>query len=195
MRKESNLRILALTPSRWHHLERLFGERGACGGCWCMWWRIKRSQWEEQKGEKNKHAFRDYVDSGGRPGLLAFDGREPVGWIAVEPREKYSVLGRSRTLKPVDDEKVWSITCFFIRRDYRRRGVGRALVRGAIDYVARKTGKLIEAYPVEPKSEGGLPDAFAWHGVASMFTAEGFVEVARRSPTRPIVRYLIREET
>jgi GNAT superfamily N-acetyltransferase len=157
-----------------------------------MWWRIKRSQWEEQKGEKNRHAFHDYVENGGRPGLLAFSDREPVGWIAIEPREKYPVLERSRTLQPVDEEKVWSITCFFIRRDWRGRGVGQTLVRAAIEYVGRKRGRIIEAYPVEPASENRLPDAFAWHGVLSMFEREGFVEVARRSPTRPIVRYSLR---
>ena len=156
-----------------------------------MWWRIKRAEWEQQKGEGNKRAFRRYVESGGRPGLLAFDGQEPVGWIAIEPRECYPVLGRSRTLKPVDDKRVWSITCFFVRRDYRRRGVSRMLIRAAIEYVTRKKGGIVEAYPSEPKSEGPMPDAFAWHGVLSMFLSEGFVEVARRSPSRPIVRYEI----
>ena len=192
MKSQDELKILPLTPTRWHHLEELFGERGACGGCWCMWWRIKRSDWEKQKGEENKAAFRQYIESGGRPGLLAFSGNEPVGWIAIEPREHYPVLGRSRTLKPIDEEKVWSVTCFFIRRDYRRRGVGRALVRAAVGHVRKKKGRIVEAYPTEPKSEGRMPDAFAWHGVLSMFTSEGFVEVARRSATRPIVRKAVR---
>jgi GNAT superfamily N-acetyltransferase len=156
-----------------------------------MWWRIRRAEWERQKGEENRRAFKSYVESGGRPGLIAFDGREPIGWIALEPRERYPVLGRSRTLKPVDDEKVWSITCFFIRRDHRRRGIARALVRAAIDHVRENKGRIVEAYPTEPKSDGPMPDAFAWHGVLPMFTSEGFIEVARRSPTRPIVRYFI----
>jgi GNAT superfamily N-acetyltransferase len=180
--------IRALTPSRWPDLERLFGERGACGGCWCMWWRITRAQWNAQKGEKNRRALKAYVEAGGRPGLMAYLGRRPVGWIAVEPREAYPALGRSQSLKPVDDRPVWSITCFFVERNHRGRGIARALVDAAVAHVGKKGGTLVEAYPVEPASDKRLPDAFAWHGLASMFRAAGFREVARPSATRSIMR-------
>jgi GNAT superfamily N-acetyltransferase len=185
------LRVLPLTPGRWRHLEDLFGDNGACGGCWCMWWRITRAEWTRQKGEANRRAFHEYVTSGERPGLLAFAGRRPVGWIAVEPRERYPVLQRSRTVKPIDDEPVWSITCFFIRKGHRRRGVASALIRAAMDHVRARGGEIVEAYPIDPTTDNPLPDAFAWHGTMAMFSREGFIEVARRSPTRPIVRYRI----
>ncbi|MDH3255685.1 MAG: GNAT family N-acetyltransferase, partial [Acidobacteriota bacterium] len=147
MLSDHDLRVRPLTPSRWKYFDRLFGERGACGGCWCMWWKVKRSEWDSQKGETNRRAMRAYVDSGARPGLIAFAGREPVGWIAVEPRKNYPVLTRSRMLKTLDDAPVWSITCFFVRRDFRNRGVARALIRAAVEHVARKKGRLVEAYP------------------------------------------------
>jgi predicted GNAT family acetyltransferase len=188
---ERELVIRPLTPSRWKDLEELFGERGACGGCWCMWWRIKRSEFEKQKGEGNKKAFKALVDSGTRPGLLAYREREPVGWCAVEPRSNYPALQRSRILKPVDEEPVWSVTCFFIKRGHRGEGVSRALIRGAIDYVGKKGGSIIEGYPVEPRKDR-MPDAFAWTGIASAFRQEGFREVARRSETRPILRFAVR---
>jgi predicted GNAT family acetyltransferase len=189
---QRELVIRPLTPSRWRDLEALFGEKGACGGCWCMWWRIKRSEFEKQKGEGNRQAFKALVESGTRPGLLAYRGREPVGWCAVEPRSNYPALQRSRILKPVDEQPVWSVTCFFIKRGHRGEGVSRALIRGAIDYVAKKGGRIIEGYPVEPRKDR-MPGAFAWTGIASAFKREGFREVARRSETRPIVRFAVPE--
>lgn len=191
----SGFRIQSLTPGRWSSLEELFGERGACGGGWCMWWRIKRSEWERQKGDGNRAALREYVESGQRPGLLAFDGKRPIGWIAIEPREAYPVLARAPILKPIDDRQVWSITCFFVHRHYRRRGVSRDLIRAAVEYVRDRKGQIVEAYPSEPAPGKQLPDAFAWHGVLSMFLDEGFVEVARRSPKRPIVRKFLTAST
>ena len=95
-----------LTPERWADLERLFGERGACGGCWCMWWRLTRREFEQNKGDGNKASLRALVESGPPPGLLAYDGDEAVGWCAVEPRESYPALARSRVLKPIDEERL-----------------------------------------------------------------------------------------
>jgi GNAT superfamily N-acetyltransferase len=179
-----------LTPDRWDDLEALFGERGACGGCWCMFWRLTRSQYDAGKGEPNRRALREIVGSGRVPGILAYAGDEPVGWCAVEPREAYPALERSRTLKPVDERPVWSVTCFFVARPYRRRGVTPALLRAAVEHVRASGGRVVEGYPVEPKAES-VPAAFAWTGFAAAFTGAGFTECARRSPTRPIMRYEI----
>ncbi|MBI4470848.1 MAG: hypothetical protein HY650_16155 [Acidobacteria bacterium] len=112
-----------LTIDQWPALERLFGERGACGGCWCMWWRLKRSEYERLKGKGNREALKRIVQSGEVPGLLAFDQGEPVAWCALGPRDQYVSLERSRILKRVDDQPVWSITCFFVARPFRRRGI------------------------------------------------------------------------
>jgi GNAT superfamily N-acetyltransferase len=176
-----------LTPDRWPDLEALFGERGACGGCWCMYWRLPRPEFNAQKGAGNRQAFQRLVGSGRMPGILAYDGDVPVGWCAVEPREEYPRLARSRVLAPVDDTPVWSITCLFVRRDYRRRGVSVALLRAAVAHVKRQGGRVVEGYPVEP-SGGHTADAFAYTGLASAFQQAGFAEVARGSPGRPIMR-------
>jgi len=181
----------ALTPDRWGDLEELFGERGACGGCWCMWWRLRRSEFEKQKGDKNKAAFKDVVDSGDVPGILAYANGSPIGWCALAPRETYSALERSRVLKRLDDKPVWSIVCLFIAKPYRRKGVSVELLKAAADYVRKRGGKFVEAYPVEPRT-GAMPDAFAWTGLASAFRQAGFTECERRSPTRPIMRLEVR---
>src|SRR5438876_6933447 len=128
------LKIRPLTPERWQDLAGLFGERGACAGCWCMWFRLPHAQWVRQKGDQNKRAFQKIVKSGEIPGLLAYSGKEPVGWCALSPREQYPRLDSSRILKPVDEKPVWSVTCFFVARPWRRQGVTVALLKEAVRF-------------------------------------------------------------
>jgi len=183
-----------LTAERWPDLEKLFGARGACGGCWCMWWRLTRSEFEKNKGAANKRAFKKIVWKAGddaAPGILACTGDEPIGWCAVGPRETYPVLGRSPVLKPVDDRPVWSITCLFIARPYRRRGISGRLINAAVEFARHRGAKIVEGYPVEPRGETA-PDAFVWTGLPSSYRNAGFREVLRRSPTRPILRRTVR---
>ena len=187
MATASKLTFQPVTPERWPDLETLFGERGACGGCWCMFWRLKRSVWEEGKGETNKLALRVIVENDERPGVLAYIGGEPVGWCSIAPREDFVALGRSRVLAAVDEIPVWSISCLFIAKAHRRQGVSVKLIDAAVRFAAKRGAMAVEAYPVEPYSEK-MPAAFAWTGVASAFVKAGFVEVARRSAARPILR-------
>lgn len=179
-----------LTPERWDDLATLFGPRGAVGGCWCMTMRLTRSEFQEQKGEGNREAFRAIVEAGPPPGVLAYDDDVPAGWCAVGPRADYSSLSRSRVLAPVDDNPVWSITCFFIAKEYRHRGLSVQLLRAAVDFAAAQGATIIEGYPIEP-NRPNYPPAFAHTGIASIFLAADFVEVARRSETRPIMRLTV----
>ena len=176
-----------LTSQRWRDFEQLFGERGACGGCWCMWFRLSQKDFEANKGEGNRSAMRRLVDSGEIPGILAYNNNRAVGWCSVAPREKFTRLQRSRILKPVDDLPVWSIVCLYVDRKIRRMGVSCRLLAAACDFVKSQGGKIVEGYPVEPK-KGSMPDIFAYHGLASAFLQAGFQEIARRSATRPIMR-------
>jgi GNAT superfamily N-acetyltransferase len=184
---KTKFQVHPLTPDRWGDLEDLFGERGACGGCWCMLWRLKRSEFEKQKGAANKAALKGVVVSGDTPGILAYADGSPIGWCAVAPRETYPALDRSRILKRVDAQSVWSIVCLFVTKPYRRRGVSVGLLKAAAAYVGERGGKIVEGYPVEPRNDK-MPDVFAWTGLASAFLKAGFVECARRSETRPIMR-------
>jgi len=186
----TKLRFKPLSSNCWGDLTSLFGARGACGGCWCMWWRLKRPDFETKKGEKNRHALHDIVKSGAPTGILAFAGGKPVGWCAVAPREDYLRLETSRILKPVDERPVWSITCMFVARPHRRNGVTVQLLKAAVEHVRKRGGELVEGYPVEPRSDS-MPDAFAYTGLVSAFRKAGFVEVLRRSETRPIMRFEI----
>jgi GNAT superfamily N-acetyltransferase len=178
-----------LTADRFPDLEQLFGRRGACGGCWCMWWRLKRSEFERQKGETNRRALKRIVESGEVPGLLAYRGGRPIAWCSVAPREAFGALERSRVLKRVDDRPVWSVVCFFVAKPFRRRGLTAALLRAATEYAREHGARIVEGYPIEPK-KSPAPDPFVWTGLPSAFRRVGFVEVARRSPTRPIMRFV-----
>ncbi len=177
-----------LTPDRWADLERLFGPRGACGGCWCMWWRLSHSDYERKKGAANKRAFKKLVRSGAEPGLIAYREAQPVGWCSVRPREEYPRLARSRILKPVDDRPVWSVVCLYVVKELRRTGISTELLRSAVDHARKNGARIVEGYPVEPR-QPDMADVFAACGTASAFRKAGFREVARRSETRPIMRF------
>jgi GNAT superfamily N-acetyltransferase len=182
------LQFHPVTPGRWADFESLFGERGACGGCWCMWWRLERSRFQKQKGAGNRREMKRIIDSGEVPGLLAYSRGRPIAWCAVAPREKYTALERSRILARIDDAPAWSIVCLFVDREFRNRGVSVELLGAALAYAKKKGAKVVEGYPVAPKQKD-YPPAFAFTGLASAFLKAGFVEVARRSETRPIMRY------
>ena len=179
-----------LTPERWVDFETLFGPRGAIGGCWCMWWRQSRSEFEKQKGEPNRLAMQALVHSGEVPGILAYQSEKPIAWCSISPREAYPSLLRSRVLKPIDDQPVWSIVCFFIAKGSKRQGMSFNLINAAVDYASKQGAQIIEAYPIEPKSSQA-PDIYSFTGIASTFRKAGFVEVIRRSETRPIMRYYV----
>lgn len=179
--------VRALTAERWDDLEELFGPRGACGGCWCMWWRLTRSAFSAAKGEPNRAAFHEIVASGQVTGLLLYDEHRPAGWCSVAPRGHFPALARSRALPLIDDSAPWSVTCLFVRRDHRRRGISVQLLRAVADHAAANGARVVEGYPVEPRTTS-MPDAFAWTGTISAFRAAGFREAGRGPTGRPIMR-------
>jgi GNAT superfamily N-acetyltransferase len=189
--RRGDVEVVPLTAERWKDFERLFGPRGACGGCWCMTPRLSRAEYERQKGEGNRRAMRRLVRSGRVPGVIAYEGGQPIGWCSIEPRSSFPTLGRSRILRPIDERPVWSIVCLFVAPDQRGRGVSRILIDGAVAHARANGARMVEAYPVEPRKRP-MPAVFAYTGIASAFLGAGFREVERRSPTRPIVRRQLR---
>ena len=183
----SDLEILPLTPERWEDLASLFGPNGANGGCWCMWSRLKGSKFSTNGNAGNRAAMRTIVQGNEIPGLLAYQDSVPVGWISLGPRELFGRLERSPVFKPLDEQPVWSIVCFYIARGYRRQGVAQALVAAAVDHARRQGASALEAYPVstggQKKDSGSL-----FTGTEDMFRDAGFTEIARRKATRPILR-------
>jgi GNAT superfamily N-acetyltransferase len=180
------LTIRPVTPSLWPALEDLFGKGGASNGCWCMYWRIGPA-YHKRAREKNKSAFHRIVEHGPPPGLLAFDGDQAVGWCQLTPRQELSWLKSKQPLQPVDDVPVWAVSCFYIRRGYRRRGVMAALIVEALKTAKRANAPALEAYPVDTSVPGSTRNVFT--GTASTFRRLGFKTIARREPTRPMMRH------
>lgn len=182
---------MPVTADLWSDFRTLFGDRGAWGGCWCMWWRQSRRDFQACHGAENESRMRAVIEGGGLPGLLAFDGETPAGWVSLGPRSDFPSLNRSRTLKPIDQEPTWAIVCFYIAPDYRRRGLMRALVQAACEFAAARGATTIEAFPedIETASDK-LPAAFsgAYMGLLPVFLSLGFTEVIRRSARQPIMR-------
>jgi GNAT superfamily N-acetyltransferase len=177
------LTIRPLTPDLWHALQDLFGEHGASNGCWCMYWRIGREYAKRPRAE-NRTAFRRVVRRGPPPGLLAFDGDLAVGWCQLTPRGALPILDERRVSARVDELPVWSLSCFYVRRGYRRKGVMAALISAAVKAAKRAKAPALEAYPYE-KSQP------VFVGVLSTFRRAGFRIVARPTPSRAIVRLLM----
>jgi GNAT superfamily N-acetyltransferase len=178
------LTVRPLAPHFWPALEDLFGENGACDGCWCMYWRIG-SAYRKRPRQANKAAFREVVERGPPPGLLAFDGDGAVGWCQLTPRDALPWLERTWRLKRVDDVPVWSLSCLYVRKGRRRQGVTSALIAAALQTAKRAGAPALEAYPfdadVSPSASGT--------GYAATFARAGFRTVARRTPARPIMRH------
>ena len=151
-----------------------------------MTWRLARSQFKANQGDGNKRALRRIVRSGAEPGVLAYADGRPIGWCAVAPRQDFSFLERSRVLAPLDDLPVWSITCLFVAKEWRRRGLSTKLIEAAVKLARKHGARIVEAYPQDVKAT--LPAPFIWTGVTPAFKRAGFKVVARRSPLRPIMR-------
>jgi GNAT superfamily N-acetyltransferase len=177
------LKIHSLTPDLWPAFEELFGKLGACNGCWCMYWRIG-ADYRKQDREVNKAAFRQIVGHGPAPGLIAFDGEVPVGWCQLTPRNALPWLDRVWRLRRVDDLPVWSISCFYVRKAYRKRGITSALIAAALKIAKKAGASALEAYPLD----GDLTSSASWTGYASTFARAGFKVVARHTLPRPIMR-------
>ena len=179
-----------VTKDRWADLEELF-DRPVVRTCFCMFYRKVGSA--TGRGDVNRPAMKRLVDDGAVPGLIGYRDGTPVGWVSLGPREGYSKLQRSPIMKPVDDEPVWSIVCFFVEEGSRGQGIADRLLRAAMDYARSQGARLLEAYPVD-KGERSHPDTM-FFGAKSMYDRAGFEEVARRRPTRPVVRRKLRPAT
>lgn len=180
-----------LTKTNWNKFTGLFGEKGACGNCWCMYYRLLKPDFQEGKANnRNKRAMKEIVWKGKPAGILGLYEGQAIAWCAFAPREDFIKLEKSRVHRRIDDTMVWSIPCFFIDKNFRRHGVSVELLKGVIRYAEENGIEIIEAYPAIP-TQAKLPDSFAWIGLFRSFESAGFEIVDRTSKNRPMVRYHI----
>ena len=180
-----------VTEANWDKFAELFGERGACANCWCMYYRLNREEFNNGKKDNgNKEAMHRSVSEGRPVGIIAIYEGRAIAWCAFAPRQDFFKLARSRVHKPIDDLPVWSIPCFFIHKKFRRQGLSVVLLKGVVNYAKQRHIGIVEAYPTIPTQER-LPDSFAWIGLYSSFEQAGFEIVDRTSKNRPMVRYYV----
>lgn len=180
-----------VTKGNWDKFVALFGNRGACANCWCMFYRLKQAEFKAGKvNDINKNRMKKLIWEEKPVGVIAIHEGQAIAWCAFAPREDYLKLENSRIHKRIDDNTVWSIPCFFIDKKFRRKGISVALLQGVIEYARKNNIRIIEAYPTIPTQEV-LPDAFVWIGLYKSFERAGFEIVDRTSKSRPMVRYYL----
>lgn len=190
----SKLEVEPVTRNNWHKFVNLFGPKGACGNCWCMYYRLSKADFNEGKvDDSNKRAIKEIIWNEKPVGLIGLIDNQAIAWCAFAPREDFVKLEKSRVHKRIDDKAVWSIPCFFIDKKFRRSGVSVQLLKGAIEFAKDAGIKIIEAYPAIP-TQDKIPDSFAWIGLYKAFERAGFEIVDRTSKNRPMVRYYIEKD-
>ena len=185
---ETDLTIRRVTPADWPLVEKLFGDNGACGGCWCMYWHAPPGEaaWNQAKGAVNRRKLRDEIVSGRCNAVIAIRQGEAIGWCRFGPTNSFDRLARSRKLMR-EGMADYAVLCFFIDRKARRSGVATALLQAAAAAAFEAGASALEGYAVSPKG-AEVPAAFAWTGVPSIFEQAGFSPVKHDAGARRIYR-------
>ena len=182
----------SVDASTWDALSTVFGTKGDPAGCWCQYFKLSGGEWRGTDVATCESALREQARRDPGPGLIGYAGDEPVGWIGVEPRTAYPrlrttrVVARGSTESP-DDPTVWAVTCFVVRVGFRRRGIGSALLRAAIEHASTSGARVVEGYPIDT-AERKPSAADLYHGALTSFLAAGFEIVSRPQPGRAVVR-------
>ena len=195
----AELRVVPVTDAPWDDVRTVFGTRGDPSTCWCQYFKVDAQTWKAQDHAAFEQALCDQTEQarashGAGPGVLAYDGDEPVGWCAIEQRTAYRRILNSQLVNESPDElgadDVWFVSCFVVRVGHRRKGVAAALLEGAVSHARAHGARVIEAFPVE--ATPGTSSADLYHGPLSVFEAAGFETVARPSERRAVVRLALR---
>ena len=188
------LEVRPVTADRWQELADLLGPSGAFSHCWCTWWRQTSSEFSgglRDGGAGNRALMHAVVEAGSEPGLLAYRDGAPVGWISVAPRPQFGRILRSRRIGPpaseANDERTWSVVCFWIPRTERGGGVATALLDAAVEHARARGATTLEGYPVDA-ADGRLPSSKVFTGTVAMFARAGFAEFGRPRGSQLVVR-------
>ena len=185
--------IVSVADVPWPDVQTVFGTRGDPSSCWCQYFKMDNAEWKTASRATCEPLLEQQVrELDPAPGVIASVDGVPVGWCAVEPRPKYRRLDRMRVVaaspEDPDDDSVWAVTCFVVRVGFRRRGIGTALLAGAIEHARVLGARVLEGYPVDPSQRKHVSSAELYHGSVSLFAANGFTEVARPTPDRAVMQ-------
>lgn len=183
---DAEFAIHPVSPDRLADCAAVFSDCSYGRKCWCCYWYLPNRDYKAGWGEGNRRFFESLVLAGREPGIIGYVGGEPAAWLGIAPRAAFDRLNRSKSFAPVDDIPVWSMNCFIVRKAWRKSGMMRRLIAGGIEFVRERGGKTVEAYPFEGTRKPLNDELFV--GTAAAFRNLGFVEVARRLPSRPVMR-------
>ncbi|WP_282847568.1 GNAT family N-acetyltransferase [Microbacterium oxydans] len=179
------------TTARWDDVQHALTGGGDGASCQCIWPVLSNKDWNATTTPQRTEMFRTEIDEGPPPGIVAYVDGEAAGWIRIGPRTRQARVARTRIIaaastEPFDDESVWAVTCFVVRREHRGGGLNLELLRAAVEYARESGARLIEGYPVDPHAEKRRSNDL-FHGTLGTFLAAGFVERAELKPGRTLV--------
>ncbi|MGO2933432.1 GNAT family N-acetyltransferase [Microbacterium sp.] len=179
------------SPEIWDDIQHTLSGGGDGRSCQCVWPVLTNKEWQTTDLDQRTALFRHEVLSDRPPGIVAYVDDEPAGWVRIGPRPAQRRLGRTRnivatTQEPLDDDSVWAVSCFVVRKEYRGQGLNAALLDAAIAYARDSGARVIEGYPIDTaQTNVRVNDLF--HGALSTFLAAGFREIRGPKPERPVV--------
>lgn len=188
----ADIEIRPATADRFDDAEHALSGGGDGRSCQCQWWTITNARWQETSSAEREQLLRAEIESGPPPALIAYADGEPAAWVRIGPRTRQVRLARTRLLaadatKPWDDERIWAVTCFVVRKEHRGEGLNARLLDAAVDHARAHGAHVVEGYPVDPAGARQKRSNELFYGVLSTFAGAGFREIARPRPDRVIV--------
>ncbi|WP_423832805.1 N-acetyltransferase family protein [Streptomyces manipurensis] len=174
-----SLEVRPATADLWDDVRTVLQPKKSAHTCWCMAWRLTTGEYGRMTAEERGEHLRTLTEKADPPpGVLGFLDGEVAGWCNVAPRRRLDRLTASKTITPVDDLPVWSVTCFVVRKEHRGKGVASGLLEGAVEHARAHGAPAVEGYPVDPEG-GRVNPTLAYVGTMDMFERAGFRRVQR----------------
>lgn len=194
----AELTVVGANNASWADLQAIFGTADYPGKCYCQRFKTRDCHWSSLSDQERRGRLRAQTNcgdprAGTTTGLVAYLGKEPVGWVAVEPRTAYPRLLRVRTVwsgreEDRADDGVWAVTCFVTRKGYRKRGITYALAAAAVGFARDHGARSLEAYPMDTPPGYEITWGENHVGSRQVFAEAGFGEVSHPSPRRVVMR-------
>jgi GNAT superfamily N-acetyltransferase len=159
-----DIKTISVDKTNWKDLEALFQSKGILNNCWCMAWRMTKDELRNNNAISRKKFIKKRVWSNIPIGLLAYSDNEVIAWCSIAPRESYQRFDGDESL-----ENVWSLACFYIKKEFRDKGLVNLLIDRAKEYAKKNGAEYIEAYPVNPDSP-----SYRFMGFVNTFEKAGF---------------------
>jgi GNAT superfamily N-acetyltransferase len=183
--------VKALGPGTWDDFARLAGRHnGVWNGCWCTWFHTMAAE-KERNAEANRSLKERLVNDGRAHAALVFDGDTAVAWCQYgSPQELPNIYHRKEYEAAVDKPPDYRLTCFFVDRRYRRKGVAGVALRGALDLIAQAGGGVVEAYPHDTDGQK-MSASFLYSLTRRHFEKAGFTYAGPKGKKNCIMRAVI----